>query len=179
MAFDDQETTRQENAAGQPETLAQVAELEKALAEQTAKAAEYLQQWQRAAADFSNYRKRQERDQQQMTKWANASLLRELLPVLDDLQRALSDLPAEAQSSGWGQGVELVERKMRLAFQKSGLEQVVAEPGVPFDPTVHEAVFYEESADYPEGAILQVLRQGYKLGDTVLRPAMVKVAKAA
>ncbi len=180
MSVDDQAYREPggEEAAQVEEQEGQLSELERALQEQTAKAAEYLGQWQRAVADFANYRKRQERDQQQMVKWANADLLREMLPVLDDLQRALTELPAEAQASSWSKGVALVERKMRAAFEKAGLEHIAVELGSPFDPTVHEAVSHEASADYPEGSVLEVLREGYKLGDTVLRPAMVKVAKA-
>jgi molecular chaperone GrpE len=160
----------------------ELAHLRQSLEEQKAKVAEYLDQWRRAMADFANYRKRQERDQAQATLWANAGLLQSLLPVLDDLERALSELPtaegAGAQEAAWAEGVRLVERKMRTTLEKSGLQEITSEKGLTFDPNLHEAVSNEESAELPEGTILQTARRGYRLGERVLRPAMVKVAKA-
>ena len=156
----------------------ELAQLKQSLEEQKNKAAEYLDQWRRAIADFSNYRKRQERDQAQATAWANANLLQSLLPVMDDLERALNDLPSGDQQSAWAEGVRLVERKMRTTLEKAGLQEVPSERGAAFDPNLHEAVLYEEDAELPEGAISQTARRGYKLGERVLRPAIVKVAKA-
>ena len=156
----------------------EMAQLRQSLEEQKARAAEYLDQARRAVADFANYRKRQERDQAQATAWANANLLQSLLPVLDDLERALNDLPSGGQQAAWAEGVRLVERKMRTTLEKAGLQELPSERGCAFDPNMHEAVLYEESAELPEGAILETARRGYKLGERVLRPAMVKVAKA-
>ena len=165
----DQETTQEQG---------EVQRLRGELEEQTSKAGEYLDQWKRAVADLSNYRKRQARDEEQRAKWATANLLQDLLPVLDDLELALHSLDGEEQAS-WAQGVELVAQKMRDALAKTGLEEILAEPGAAFDPSVHEAIVHQESDAFPDGSILKVIRKGYKLGDRVLRPAMVMVAKGS
>ena len=169
-----EETTTNDVASG----AEPIAALQQALAEQQELAAKYLDQAQRTAAEFSNYRRRQERDQAQQALWANANLLQTLLPVLDDLQRALKELPTTGKQAPWAEGVRLVERKMRTAFENAGVKEIAAEPGQPFDPNEHEAVIYEESTAYPEGHIVEAVRQGYRLGERVLRPAMVRVAKA-
>jgi len=149
------------------------------LVEETDKAKEHLDQWKRTAADFANYRKRQQKEQEQMIKRANASLILDLLPVLDDLERALNDLDDEDKTSSWAQGVKLVEHKMQATLAKASLEEIPVEPGDPFDPNVHEAVFFEETAEYPEGSVVGILRKGYRLGERLLRATMVKVAKAS
>lgn len=155
----------------------ELARLQQALEEESARSAEYLDQWRRTAADFANYRKRQEKERQQMADWAKAGLFAELLPVLDDLGRALDKVPAAHEDSEWVQGVRLVEQKMRTALEKAGLKEIEIAAGDPFDPTRHEALFYEESAEQPENNILQVLRKGYMLGERVLRAALVSVSK--
>ena len=167
-------TESAEEAAGEDALSALRAEL----AEQTAKAKEHLDQWKRTAADFANYRKRQMKEQEQMIKRANASLIMDLLPVLDDLERALDGLDDGEKTSSWAQGVQLVEHKLQATLSKAGLEEIAAGPGTPFDPNLYEAIFHEESAEYPEGTIMGVMRKGYKLGDRLLRAAMVRVAKA-
>ena len=164
----------EEQASGQG---AELAACQKSLEEQKALAAEYLDQLRRAAADFANYRKRQEREQQQRAAWANAELLLSLLPVLDDLERALQELPVNGQEASWAEGVRLVARKMQATLQKAGMEEINAARGQPFDPNVHEAVMYEPSAEVAEAAIIQVVGRGYKMGERVLRPAMVRVAR--
>jgi molecular chaperone GrpE len=157
---------------------AEIARLQAALDEQTAQAKEYLDQWKRAAADFANLRKRQAKEQEEMRQWANARLIQDLLPVLDDLDLALKTLNDQELKNDWAQGVQLVAHKMRTTLERSGVQEITVELGTPFDPAVHEAIFYEETTNIPEGSVSEVIRQGYKLGDRVLRPAMVKVAKA-
>lgn len=172
--LDPVEATDQEVTADQ----AEIERLQAALDETTSQAKEYLEQWKRAAADFSNFRKRQAKEQEQMTRWASANLIQELLPVMDDLDLALGNLTDQERKTDWAQGVQLVAHKMRATLAKAGLDEIVSEPGTPFDPAVHEAIFHEETTEVPEGSVLQVVRKGYRLGDRVLRPSLVKVAKA-
>jgi molecular chaperone GrpE len=140
-----------------------------------AKADDYFARWQRAAADMANMRRRHEQERQEYLKQANASLIAELLPVLDSFDRALAAIPAEARDSTWIDGVKLVERQLRMVLERNGLSAIEAE-GKPFDPTEHEALMHEPS-EQPEDTVTGELQRGYKLHDRVLRPAMVKVAK--
>jgi molecular chaperone GrpE len=150
-------------------------ELDAELQRVKAEAAEYLDGWQRARAEFANYKKRVEREQQDSHARAAAGILVRFLPVLDDLERALKERPAQADPA-WLDGIGLVQRKLRALLEAEGVEAIPAE-GVSFDPTMHEAVTHEVSGDHQEGQIIEVLQQGYRLGDRVLRPAQVRVAK--
>jgi molecular chaperone GrpE len=161
---------------------ARVAELEAALAaaraeaaEQRAKAESYLDLLQRTQADFLNYKRRREQERAAEAEATQAELLRQLLPVLDDLERALTQVPAELRGHPWVEGMPLIARRLRLALAEAGLTRVGA-PGEPFDPRWHEAVAYEPHPDYAEGQIAAVVRPGYRLGDRVVRPAQVTVA---
>jgi molecular chaperone GrpE len=165
------------NVAGEIE-LTDVNQLRAELEAQTAEAQENLDKLRRTMADFSNYRKRQEKEQEQATKWANARIITELLPVIDDLERAIVEFGTDGQEPAWLQGIKLVEHKLESALAKFGLEEIVAEPGVPFDPNIHEAVLYQEAENYGEGAVTATMRKGYKLGERVLRATMVSVSKA-
>ncbi len=180
MNPEEHERTVDEQAASQetPSTT-EAAVMQQALEEQSKLAAEYLDQWRRTAADFANYRKRQERDYEQMRLWATADLLTNLLPVLDDLERAVNHLPTDDANADWAEGVKLIQRKLQNVLQGTGLTEIVAEAGQPFDPTCQEAVMYEATDTYPEGYIIERLRRGYRLGDRILRPALVRVSKAA
>ena len=175
-----QETAAASNAADVVEEveLSQVDELRAQLEEKTAEAQENLDKLRRTMADFSNYRKRHEKEQEQAAKWANARLITELLPVIDDLERAIGEACANGNEPAWVDGIELVEHKLESALAKFGLEEIVAEPGTPFDPNIHEAVLYQEAENFGEGAVTGTLRKGYKLGDRVLRATMVSVSKA-
>ncbi|MBI3243543.1 MAG: nucleotide exchange factor GrpE [Chloroflexi bacterium] len=141
-----------------------------------AKAAEYLDGWQRARADFANYKKRIEREQADSRQTIAAEVLARVLPALDDFELALKNAPTNGDGAKWAEGVTLVHRKLTTILENEGIKRIEAE-GRPFDPNLHEAVVHEESADHAEGHVTAVLRQGYKLGDRVLRPALVKVAK--
>ncbi len=141
-----------------------------------AKAAEYLEGWQRALAELANYRKRTERERAQWQATLNADLLIALLPVLDDFDRAFDNLPAEpAQYEEWANGIRLIHRKLHGQLEQLGLQEVAAE-GTAFDPEVHEAVTHETSDNHEPGQVIAVLRKGYRLDDRVLRPALVRVA---
>ena len=134
---------------------------------------EYLDALQRLKAEFDNYRKRVARDQQSLAARAHERLVKELLPVLDDLERAL-EAAAEHQEAKLEDGVRIVHRELQEALSKEGLEEI--ETNGHFDPHVHEALLSQPS-DQDEGAILEVLQKGYRLGDRVLRPARVVVSQ--
>jgi molecular chaperone GrpE len=128
----------------------------------------------RLAADFDNYRKRVAREHAELTQRANERLLHELLPVLDDLERAL-EAAAEHEEVKLEEGVKLVHRSFLALLERHGLSEI--ETNGAFDPYVHEALLAQPAEDAEEGSVLQVLQKGYRLGDRVLRPARVIVAE--
>lgn len=141
------------------------------------RAEEHLRDLQRLAAEFSNYRKRVDAEREEVVRYANAELIRRLLTVLDSFDRALESLPKELQHFSWVDGIWLVERQMRAILEAEGLLPIAA-VGKPFDPYEHEAVLYDETDTVPDGTVVGELQKGYKLHDRVIRPALVKVAKA-
>ncbi len=140
-----------------------------------AQAAEYLDQWRRTTAEFANYRRRKDKEVLDYQVFASADIVKRLLPVLDDIDRAFKMAPAEFQPHPWMEGFRLIERKFNQILEQAGVTTIET-VGQPFDPTFHESVADEES-NQPEGTILEEYRKGYKLGDKVLRPATVKIAK--
>ena len=152
------------------------AALKQLLEQERAKSAEYLDNWRRAAADMSNYKKRAEKDAGEMTKFVNSMLIARLLPVLDDFDRAMQTIPDNLRDLTWIDGVMLIARKMAAVLESEGLKPIEA-LNKPFDPNFHEAVIHEETDQHEEGTVVAELQKGYKLGDRVLRPTMVKVAK--
>jgi molecular chaperone GrpE len=150
----------------------EVAALSAQLAEAQSKAQEYLDALQRERADFTNYRRRIELERDQNGRWTSGETIKKFLPVLDDLDRALSHRPAD---SSWADGVDLVYRKFQSLLDKEGVTVIDAE-GKPFDPNLHEAIMQEASNEHESGTVIAVLQQGYMLGERVLRPALVKVA---
>ncbi len=136
---------------------------------------QYLDQLQRLKADFENYRKRVQRDNEALALRAGEDVIESLLPILDNMPRALES--AERHEEGQiVKGVELVCGQLRAVLEGHGLDQVEAVPGLPFDPNCHEAVVVQSSPDYPEGTITAVLEPGYLLRGRLLRPARVIVA---
>lgn len=148
------------------------------LAQAEAKAQEYLGLLQRVQADFQNYRKRLEQERQDLREQLRGDTLTRLLPVLDDLSKALQEVSPELKGHSWVQGIDLVRRKLLALLEMEGVIRVEAQ-GRPFDPREHEAVHYQESANQAEGSVIAVYRDGYKLGGRVLRPAQVIVARPA
>ena len=148
--------------------------LEERLAEVERERDEYLNDLKRIAADFENYRKRVARDQEGLVARAHERLVKELLPVLDDLERALvaADEHEEAKLE---EGVRLVHRSLLGLVERHGLSEIETEGA--FDPHVHEALLTQPADSAEEGSVLQVLQKGYRLGDKVLRPARVIVAE--
>ncbi|MBA7593519.1 Protein GrpE [subsurface metagenome] len=155
------------------EELEDVESLNKALAEEKAKAENYLANWQRAQADFINYKRRIEQERNETVKFANATLALDLLPVLDDLERALDNITPKLAGLTWVDGIGLIYRKLQAILELHGLTEIQA-LGQPFDPNLHEAVLYGEGE---EGKVVEELQKGYKLHDRVLRPTMVEVGK--
>ena len=145
------------------------------LAEAEAKRDEYLGDLQRLAADFDNYRKRVLREQEAFAGRASARLVERLLPVVDDLERAL-EAAEHHEEAKVIEGVRLTHDSLLATLQAEGLEEIAAE-GL-FDPHVHEALLSQPAEGVEPGSILQVVQRGYRLGDTVLRPARVIVAAA-
>jgi molecular chaperone GrpE len=166
--------------AKEVETAEERDELERLKAELEAaqtQAAEYLDGWQRTQAEFSNYKKRQEVDRAQLTALSNAELVRRLLPVVDDFERAIGSLPLNLSKLTWCEGVSLIKLKMDAVLESEGVTPIATD-GQSFDPRYHEAVTYEEVEGYTEGQIIGEVQRGYLLNDRVLRPALVRVAKA-
>jgi len=129
----------------------------------------------RLAAEFDNYRKRVERDRRDQADAAVASAVEDLLPIVDNLERAL-EAPAGEDTDSYRQGVELIHRQMLDLLRRRGVTPIES-VGADFDPQVHQAVAHEASPEHREGEVMEEFRRGYKLGDRLLRPAMVKVAK--
>jgi len=135
---------------------------------------EYLADLQRLAAEFENYRKRAARDQERLVAHAHERLVRELLPILDDLERAL-EAAERHEEAALVDGVKLVEQSLRQALVKEGLTEI--ETDCPFDPHVHEALLTQQHEQAEPGSVLEVVQRGYRLGDRVVRPARVIVAE--
>jgi molecular chaperone GrpE len=134
--------------------------------------------WQRSAADFQNYRRRSEQEREATLGLASESLIRKLLAVVDDFDRALEAMPAAPEQAGWVEGVWLVERKLRALLESEGLTPIES-LGKPFDPREHEAVVHQDTDEAPDGTVIAELQRGYRLRDRVLRPALVAVANNA
>jgi len=162
-------------AAKAEEKVDELAALRQQLAEAEAKAAEYLDGWQRARAEFSNYKKRNDQEKSELIKVANAALIARLLPTLDDFDRAFQTLPLGLRGLTWIDGVFLIYRKLLAVLEGEGLTPIQVE-GQTFDPTIHEAVTHEPSTEYEEGRIIGEAQKGYKLGERVLRPSLVRVS---
>jgi molecular chaperone GrpE len=136
---------------------------------------ELMDKYRRALADFSNFRKRQERDREVEVRRMSMDVLRQFLPIIDDFRRANENVPQPLADSEWVAGVRLVERKIEKLLEQFGVEPIEAE-GKHFDPHYHSALMQEESDEYPAGIVIQDMQRGYMMGDDVLRPTMVKVS---
>ncbi len=147
--------------------------LKQALAEEKQKAESYLANWQRAQADFINYKRRSEQEKEEVSKFANSTFMFSLLPILDDLERAFASVPPRLTKLSWVDGIRLIERKLWASLEAQGLSQIKA-LGEPFDPNLHEAAMHSKGK---EGIVIEELQKGYKLHDRVLRPTMVVVGE--
>ena len=165
---EEEETSKVEQSAAE---LEGIETLKQALTEEKAKAESHLANWQRAQADFINYKRRVEQEREEISKFANAMLIFNLLPVLDDLERAFTSVPPRLAQLSWLDGIRLIERKLRASLEAQGLAEIKA-LGEPFDPHLHEAVRQDKGA---AGMVIEEVQKGYKLHDRVIRPAMVVV----
>ena len=144
---------------------------EQALANEQKRAEEYLSKWQRAQADFINLKRRSEQEKGEILKIANAELAGSILPVLDDLTRALEHIDGPTVEDSWVEGIRLIERKLRASLESQGVREIKA-LGEKFDPNLHEAAMHSKG---PEGVVIQEIQKGYMLHDRVIRPSMVVV----
>lgn len=151
--------------------IADLEELKKALAEEKAKSETNLAKWQRAQADFTNYKRFAEQDKAETLKYANAGMLVNILPILDDFERALAAIPPEQDDQKWLEGLKLLDRKFRGTLEKQGVSPIVA-LGMEFDPRFMDAV---SRSPGKRDVVVMELEKGYKLQDKVIRPAKVIV----
>ncbi len=157
-----------------PETLDSLREQ---LAAARVEADEQLRGWQRAQADYTNFRRRVEQEREKFVRYAETGIIRDLLPILDDLDRALANLPAELREVTWVEGVSLIERKMRSLLEQHGLKSIEA-LGKDFDPHEHEAVM-RDGEPGEATVVTGELQRGYRLHDRILRPTLVRVGQPA
>jgi molecular chaperone GrpE len=170
----------EENAAdnGSPEEKSRAESgesLDSQLKAERERAESYLASWQRAAADFQNYKRRVEQEREDVARLASAALVINILPILDDMERALQSVDARLAGLTWVDGIRLIYRKFQSVLEMSGVSEIEAD-GATFNPNLHEAVMYGEGE---EGKVISVVQKGYTLGGRVIRPAMVVVGKGA
>ena len=139
-------------------------------------AAEYLDALLRERAAFLNYKRRAEAEREEAAHKAVANLLKKLLPVVDDFDRALAHMPDDAQGSAWAEGVLAIARKLHAVLESEGIERIES-LGQPFDPNLHEAVAFDDSGEGGHDTVSEVYAHGYRKGDRVIRPAMVRVSR--
>lgn len=178
--MDDQEIHETQSSAesmpvngGQTAADADREALQSQLAEAQAKALEYKDGWQRSQAEFLNYKNRMARDNEMMYASMKGDIIKKVLPALDDLERALQNRPAD---DAWASGIELIARKLQNILDAEGVKRIAAEDAV-FDPNFHEAISHEPSDAVESGHVIAVVQNGYKLGERVIRPALVRVAQ--
>lgn len=150
-------------------------ELKQRIAQAEAQVADYKDQWLRATADYKNYKRRAETERAELIRSASAGLVLKMLPVMDDFERAIANIPPEIEDSAWWGGTKLIAQKLRAILESEGVSAIEA-LGEDFDPNLHEAVLYED-APGQDGKVVEELQKGYKLRDRVLRPTMVKVGR--
>lgn len=137
---------------------------------------EYLDGWQRERAEFANYKKRIEKENQQLHSSISGNIIRKYLEIIDDLERALQNKPQDGDGATWSEGIELVYRKFLSVLEAEGVVPMKAE-GENFDPNLHEAISQEPNDEFESGQVIEVLRNGYLIGERVLRPASVRIAQ--
>ena len=158
-----------------PEEVTPVERLRAELAEKTALADQHFDRLARLQADFENYRRRVRQEREELAAFAAEGLITRLLPVLDNLDRAIK-AETGAGAEAWRQGVEMTLKQFQDVLAREGVETIPAE-GLPFDPTAHEAVMQVESEEHEDNIVVEELQKGYRLGGRVIRPAMVKVSR--
>lgn len=167
------QSTQEEASVKNDQKASDMDAMAQKLREAETRAAEYKDGWARAQADFQNYKKRLERDNELTYISMKGDIVKKILPVLDDLERALQNRPAE---NSWANGIELIARKLQNVLESEGIKRIEAE-GVEFDPNFHEAISHEPADGVKSGYVIGVVQNGYMLGERVIRPAMVRVAQ--
>lgn len=147
--------------------------LKRQLEEVETKLAESVDGWQRSQAEFQNYKKRMERDYEMMRANMKGDIVKKILPVLDDLERAMQNRPTDEP---WTDGIQLIMRKFQTVLDGEGVKKIEAE-GAEFNPNFHEAISNEPSGEVESGHVIAVVQNGYMLGERVIRPALVRVAQ--
>jgi len=164
---EEEQTTKLEAEVGKED----IETLKQALAEEKTKAETNLAGWQRAQADFENYKWRSQQEKAEISQFASSVLMLNLLPILDDLERALNSIPPELAELNWLDGIKLIERKMKASLEAQGISPIKA-VGEPFDPHLHEAIRQDKGK---EGIVIEEVQKGYKFHDRVIRPSRVVV----
>ncbi|MBQ6505600.1 MAG: nucleotide exchange factor GrpE [Flexilinea sp.] len=154
-----------------------IGSLREQLEEAKKKAQENLESWQRERADFSNYKKRVERDQEISKNKYKSDVLEKFIPVLDDLELAYAHRPEDGEAAAWSEGIELIIRKFNSLLENDGLTKIDVKAGDKLDPNIHLAVSSEDSDEFGSDEIIEVLQNGYRMGEKIVRPAMVRVAR--
>lgn len=165
---------KEESAAGAEQE--NVSDLESRLKEKEQEAKELYDRWLRLSAEVENYKKRMEKEKGELYKFANENIIKDLLPVLDNLERALEHGKESDNFKALLEGVELTHKALLTVLEKYGVSRVEA-LGEAFDPTSHEAVMVQEDAQRPEGEVIAQMQMGYRLHNRLIRPAMVVVSK--
>jgi len=145
--------------------------LKQALTEEREKSAANLAGWQRVQADLMNYKRRADQEKEEINRFGNTAIMLSLLPIMDDLERALISIPDDLAKHSWVKGIRLIERKLQANLEAQGLSQVKA-LGEPFDPNLHEAMMQSEGE---EGIVVEEIEKGYKLNNRLIRPSKVVV----
>ncbi len=151
--------------------------LNTALEEAKKKEQENHEAWIRERADFSNYKKRMDRDQDLLRSNYKSGVLEKFIPVLDDLELAYQHRPEDGEAASWAEGIELIIRKFNSVLENDGLTKINVKAGDKLDPNIHLAVSSEDSDEYGSDEIIEVLQNGYRMGEKIVRPAMVRVAR--
>ena len=163
-------TDEEKTVDNDPET-----ELRNQIKEIEAQAAEYLEGWQRARAEFANARKRLEKQRSEAYQNASSDYAQKLLPVLDDFGRAIDSVPKEIEKDKWYEGIDLVHKKLAAILDNLNVEPIEA-VGAAFDPNLHEALALVDAEGVESGVVVEEIQVGYRLGDRVIRPSLVNVA---
>jgi molecular chaperone GrpE len=164
------------DTANTAESQTEIGALQERIAQLERESAENRDQWLRAVADYKNFKRRADNERSELIRGAGAALLLKLLPVMDDLERAMGSVTSEVATSAWYNGFKLIPQKLATILESEGVAPITA-VGADFDPNLHEAVIYEDS-EGQEGKVIADLQRGYRLREKILRPSMVKVGKA-
>jgi molecular chaperone GrpE len=172
-----QEITAEATAEANGVEPATTESLQMQLDDARAQATEYLDGWQRARAEFANYKKRQEQQMSDLRAFSTIDLIKRLLPIQDDFERAQKTLPEGVSHMTWIEGVMLIQRKLQLVLEAEGVRVIEVKPNDLFDPNIHEAISHDDAEGIESGHVIEMLQTGYKIGERVVRPALVRVAR--